>query len=59
MKKIYSLIIVAIVLVACCGEKEQSVEELVASDNLKPFRTKKDELVNEQQALADSNKTIR
>lgn len=52
MKKIYSLIIVAIVLVACSGEKGQSVEELVASDNAEAIQTKKDELVNEQQALA-------
>lgn len=52
MKKIYSIIIIASVLVACSGEKKQSVEELVASDNAEAIQKRKDELVNQQQALA-------
>ncbi|WP_400075205.1 efflux RND transporter periplasmic adaptor subunit [Winogradskyella sp. R77965] len=51
MKKIYSLILVISVLVACSGEKAQSIEELIASDNTEAIQKKKDELVNEQQAL--------
>lgn len=52
MKKIYSIIIIASVSVACSGEKKQSVEELVASDNAEAIQKRKDELVNQQQALA-------
>ncbi|WP_299112399.1 efflux RND transporter periplasmic adaptor subunit [uncultured Winogradskyella sp.] len=52
MKNIYSLIILTSLLVACSGEKGQSIEELVASDNSEAIQKKKDELVNEQQALA-------
>ena len=52
MKKIYSLTILALTLVACSGEKEQSIEALIASDNAEAIQKKKDELANEQQALA-------
>jgi len=52
MKKIYSLTILTLVLLACSGEKEQSVEELVTTDNAEAIQKKKDELVNQQQALA-------
>lgn len=52
MKKTYSLILLASLLVACSGEKTVSIEELVASDNTEAIQNKKDELVNQQQALA-------
>lgn len=52
MKKIFSLIILASILAACSGEKKQSVEELVASNNAEAIQKRKDELVDEQQALA-------
>lgn len=52
MKKTYSLILLASLLVACSGEKTVSIEELVDSDNTEAIQNKKDELVNQQQALA-------
>lgn len=52
MKKIYTSIILASLVVACSGEKAQSVEELIASNNAEAIQKKKDELANEQQALA-------
>ena len=52
MKNLYSLILLTLVLLACSGEKEQSVEELIASNNAEAIQKKKDELANEQQALA-------
>ncbi|MBV7268746.1 efflux RND transporter periplasmic adaptor subunit [Winogradskyella luteola] len=52
MKKIYSLIILTSLLAACSGEKGKSVEELIASDDAVAIQKKKDELVDEQQALA-------
>lgn len=52
MKKIYTSIILASLVIACSGEKGQSVEELIASNNAEAIQKKKDELANEQQALA-------
>ncbi|APY08200.1 efflux transporter periplasmic adaptor subunit [Winogradskyella sp. J14-2] len=52
MKKIYSVIFITTVLLACSGEKKQSVEELIASNSAEAIQQRKDELVNQQQALA-------
>lgn len=51
MKNIYSLLLISL-FVACTNGKEQSVEELIASDDALAIQKKKDELVNQQQALA-------
>lgn len=51
MKNIYSLLLISL-FVACTNGKEQSVEELIASDDAMAIQKKKDELVNQQQALA-------
>lgn len=51
MKNIYSLLLISL-FVACTNGKEQSVEELIASDDAVAIQKKKDELVNQQQALA-------
>ncbi|MCB0398266.1 MAG: efflux RND transporter periplasmic adaptor subunit [Winogradskyella sp.] len=57
MKNIFSLLIITL-LVACSGEKKQTVEELIASNNAEAIQKKKDELVNEQQALTAQIKQL-
>ena len=57
MKKIYSLLIIAFLLVSC-GNKNQSVEDILASNNLEQIRKKKSELDAEQQALASQLKQL-
>lgn len=57
MKNIFSLLIITL-LVSCSGEKKQTVEELIASNNAEAIQKKKDELVNEQQALATQIKQL-
>ena len=44
MKKLIILPIIALFVVSCGNDKEQSVEDLVASNNLEQIRTKKSEL---------------
>jgi RND family efflux transporter MFP subunit len=51
MNNILTILIIAFLL-SSCGNKKQSVEEILASNNLEQIRTKKSELDTEQQALA-------
>ncbi len=51
MNNILTILIIAFLLNSC-GNKKQSVEEILASNDLEQIRTKKSELDTEQQALA-------
>ena len=48
MKKAISIITLSIVLFACGGNKEKSVEEIVAGNNLEEIRAKRGEIVAKQ-----------
>jgi len=52
MKNIFSLLLITVLITSCGGDKNESIESVVASDNAEAIQKKKDELVNEQQALA-------
>ncbi|MFD2822293.1 efflux RND transporter periplasmic adaptor subunit [Lacinutrix iliipiscaria] len=59
MKHIYSLVIITLLLTSCGGEKKKnSVENVLESNDLTTIRTKRAELVNEQQALQDQIKLL-
>ncbi|EPR72898.1 putative Co/Zn/Cd efflux system membrane fusion protein [Winogradskyella psychrotolerans RS-3] len=58
MKYIYPLLIVAIVSISCSGEKKNSVEQVIKSDNLETIRTKRGQLVAEQEAINDEIKLL-
>jgi membrane fusion protein (multidrug efflux system) len=51
MKNIAYIIVLTILLSACSGSNEQSIETLIASDNTKDIQKKKEELVNKHQVL--------
>lgn len=51
MRNIYSIVIVALILVSCGNNKTQTVEELVASENLELIRERKSKLDANQQEL--------
>lgn len=51
MKNISYIIVITLLLSACSSGNEQSLETLIASDNTKDIQQKKEELVNEHQAL--------
>lgn len=57
MKKIYSLLIVTLVLVSC-GDKKQSVDTIIASGDLSKIRQKKADLDTQQQELAAQIKLL-
>ena len=57
MKKIYSLLIVTLVLVSC-GDKKQSVDTIIASGDLSKIRQKKADLDTPQQELAAQIKLL-
>ncbi|MCH7783987.1 MAG: efflux RND transporter periplasmic adaptor subunit [Bacteroidetes bacterium] len=52
MKKILSLLIVVLLLASCENNKNQSVEDLLNTNDLKQIRKKKSELDSEQQEIA-------
>jgi membrane fusion protein (multidrug efflux system) len=71
MKKTVSILTLSVVLFACGGDKEKTVEEVIASSNLKEIRAKKEaisvlhtsyeeqlELLNAKIATLDTNKKI-
>ncbi|QRM88997.1 efflux RND transporter periplasmic adaptor subunit [Lacinutrix sp. WUR7] len=54
MKNIYPLIILTLLLVSCGGEKKKnSVENILATENLEKIRNKRTELVDDQKVIHD------
>tara|TARA_R110002050_G_scaffold57866_6_gene130212 strand:+ start:13381 stop:14550 length:1170 start_codon:yes stop_codon:yes gene_type:complete len=58
MKKIYSLIIVTILLTSCGSDKKKSVEDIIATNNLEKIRERKTTLDGEQQVIAAQLKQL-
>lgn len=59
MRKIYSLVLALFILSSCGGDKkEQSLEEIIATKDLKQIRTKKSELDKQVQEISDKIKTL-
>ena len=58
MKKIYSLLAIAFVIVSCGKEEAKSIEEVIASKNIKEIRTKKGELDKQQVELNSKIKQL-
>jgi len=57
MKKIF-ILITALVLVISCGKKEQSVADIIASNDIEQIRKKKDELSAKNQEIIDQIKVL-
>ncbi len=57
MRKIYSLLIVTLVL-ASCGKEEKTLETILASKDVKEIRAKKAELDTKQKELSDQLKQL-
>jgi RND family efflux transporter MFP subunit len=58
MKNIYAILVITFLLVSCGGEKKNSVEKVLESNNLELIRKKRGELVGEQQAIHDQIKLL-
>lgn len=53
MKRLFITLFVASLLVACGGEKEQSIDEIIGSGNLEAITAKKGEIITQQTLLAE------
>ncbi len=58
MKKIYSLLLITLLLTSCGGDKKKSVEDIIATNNLEKIRERKTALDIEQQAIAAQLKQL-
>ena len=58
MKHIFSLLIVALLLASCGGEKKQSIEAIIATNNLEQIRIKRTEVVAKQQEIIEQLKQL-
>jgi len=58
MRKIYAIIMMMFLFTACGGDQKQSVEDVIATKDLKKIREKKTELDKEQKNISDQIKEI-
>lgn len=58
MKRIYTLLTVTVLLASCGSKKEQSIDEVIATQDLTQIRAKKVELDTKQQELAAEIKQL-
>ena len=58
MKHIFALICISILITSCGGEKQQSIEKVIATENLEKIRLKRSEVVTKQQEIAEQLKQL-
>jgi len=58
MKNIYTLVIGSFLILSCGGNKETTIEDVIASGNLEEIRTRRTEVVAKQQELNDAIKQL-
>ncbi|MEE4001664.1 efflux RND transporter periplasmic adaptor subunit [Tenacibaculum sp. FZY0031] len=58
MRRIYSLFAITLLLASCGGKKEQSVQDVIASNDLTKIREKKASLDTQMQTLSDEIKVL-
>lgn len=58
MKHIVTILIITLVLFSCGGEKRQSVDDVIATNNLEKIRIKKSQLDEQQQLLSSQSKQL-
>ncbi len=58
MKKLLYLITISTLLISCGGEKNNTVEEIVATNDVEKIQQKRNELTNKQQEIHDQLKVL-
>jgi len=58
MKYIFSVLLIGILIISCSGDKKQSVESVIATDNLEGIRLKRGEIVAKQQEISAQLKQL-
>ncbi|MGB0896188.1 MAG: efflux RND transporter periplasmic adaptor subunit [Flavobacteriaceae bacterium] len=58
MKNIYTLLLGSALFISCGGDKTKTIEDVIATENLNEIRTKRTEIVAQQQAIAEQLKQL-
>ena len=58
MKKIYTVVIGSLLILSCGGNKETTIEDVIASGSLEEIRVRRTEVVAKQQKLNDAIKQL-
>lgn len=58
MKYIYTIIVTTLLLISCGDNKKQTVEDVIATENLEKIRLKRSEVVAKQQEIAEQLKQL-
>jgi RND family efflux transporter MFP subunit len=58
MKNIYTILLGALLILSCGGNKEKSIEDVIATENLTEIRGKRAEIVTKQQEIAEQLKQL-
>lgn len=58
MKHIFSLLLITLLLTSCGSDKKQSIEAVIATNNLEQIRAKRTEIVAKQQEYANKLKQL-
>jgi len=58
MKNIYTLVIGSLLILSCGGNKETTIDDVIASGNLEEIRVRRTEVVAKQQELNDAIKQL-
>ena len=58
MKYIYTIIVTTLLLTSCGDNKKQTVEDVIATENLEKIRLKRSEVVAKQQEIAEQLKQL-
>lgn len=58
MKNIYTLVLGSFLIISCGGNKEKSIDEVIATNNLEKIRTRRLDIVTKQQELNNAIKQI-
>ncbi|WP_298550145.1 efflux RND transporter periplasmic adaptor subunit [uncultured Algibacter sp.] len=58
MKNLFSLLIITLLLASCGGDKKQSIEDVIATENLEKIRLKRGEIVAKQQEITEQLKQL-
>ena len=58
MKNIYTLLLGSVLVLSCGGQKEQSIEDVIATENLAEIRNKRAAIVTKQLEIAEQLKQL-
>ncbi|NRA93892.1 MAG: efflux RND transporter periplasmic adaptor subunit [Psychroserpens sp.] len=58
MRQLFSLLSIALIIVSCSGDKAKSIEDIIATQDIKQIQSKKDQLVEQQQNISSQIKQL-